>query len=569
MLDVNRIVATLERLDDAALQRYAAMHKQDPYTLSLAVEESNRRKRMRAAPQEPQQSVPVNEQAVQGMASEDVGIAQLPAGDMEFADGGIIAFADGAEVDASNVNPAGIDMARERRRAAEQRLSAFGGRQQLADPTGYASAQQEYNTAVQAEQSALAQYQSQLQTQAPGLFSPISRPVTRASSVQMPPAPPDAGETALSGETMRANRSAPGAPGVSGIGTPPVTSGIGALPRATAPPGATTPPGPRPPGDGGRTSASTSISTSTRERGASDPIAMANELIKRLPTEDPETVRLQDEAKAAGLQRLEAAKAEYMAARPPGKPGDAQRARLEKEEAATPEKEEKNLKMSLINAGLSMMAGSSPYALANIGAGGAQGMKTYQDGLKDLEKAAERRQDLFAKLDQADRAEQEGRAQQGLKFREQAHAIEDKYNDSRIAAIQKMYGVNREVAMRIVTTQQQVESADRRAAMQENRADARARDVGKRSESQLGRTQLVELGKLLRDQLKDVRDQLQGKFSDKDKQPLLKRQADVLSRIGRVENELMRLTDIPDAAPEAAGGSATGWGAPKVVRPGG
>jgi hypothetical protein len=276
-------------------------------------------------------------------------------------------------------------------------------------------------------------------------------------------------------------------------------------------------------------------------------------LTNRLSREDPEARRLRDEAKNTALQGLEAAKAEYFAAVPQGKPGDAQRARLEKEEAAVPEKEEKNLKMSLINAGLAMMAGHSPYALANIGAGGAQGVKTYQDGLKDLEKAAERRQDLFAKLDQADRAEQEGRAQQGLKFREQATAIATDTLKAQASAIEKTFGLNREVAMRLAVAQMQNASADRRAAAQERGATARADTAETRADSRLAQTRLIELGKLLRDQLTDVREQLKGQFSDAAKKPLLERQADVLSRIGRVETDLMKLSNISGGSPEAAG----------------
>ena len=99
MINVNQITAQLARMPDQALQQYAQMHKGDPYTLSLALAESNRRKQMR---QGAQMSVPeqpkVVDQAVQGMAApmpEDVGIAQLPSGDMNYAEGGIVAFSDG------------------------------------------------------------------------------------------------------------------------------------------------------------------------------------------------------------------------------------------------------------------------------------------------------------------------------------------------------------------------------------------------------------------------------------------------------------------------------------------
>lgn len=104
-LNVEQITNRLAQMPDAALQKYAAMNKNDPYIMALAVSESNRRKQMRQAAQGAQGQMPqpkVVDAAVQGMAApmpEDMGIARLPAGDMNFADGGIVAFADGGDVE--------------------------------------------------------------------------------------------------------------------------------------------------------------------------------------------------------------------------------------------------------------------------------------------------------------------------------------------------------------------------------------------------------------------------------------------------------------------------------------
>lgn len=115
MINVNQITAQLAKMPDQTLQKYAAMHKSDPYILALAVAESTRRKQMRNAAQGAQgmQEQPkVADQAVQGMTPapvasaqpmpEDMGIGRLPAGDMNFADGGIVAFADGGDVERYN-----------------------------------------------------------------------------------------------------------------------------------------------------------------------------------------------------------------------------------------------------------------------------------------------------------------------------------------------------------------------------------------------------------------------------------------------------------------------------------
>ena len=112
MINVNQITAQLAKMPDQALQQYAMMHKNDPYTVSLALSESNRRKQMRAAAQGQQgmgeqpkvvdqgiaEMVPPQPQMPQPMP-EDVGIGALPAPNMQgMAGGGIVTFGGGGDV---------------------------------------------------------------------------------------------------------------------------------------------------------------------------------------------------------------------------------------------------------------------------------------------------------------------------------------------------------------------------------------------------------------------------------------------------------------------------------------
>lgn len=106
MIDVNQITSTLRGMPDQQLQQYAAMHKGDPYILSLAVSESNQRKRMRAAAQGQAggQMPKVADAAIAGMTQqplpEDQGIGRLPAPNMQrMADGGIAGYGDDANED--------------------------------------------------------------------------------------------------------------------------------------------------------------------------------------------------------------------------------------------------------------------------------------------------------------------------------------------------------------------------------------------------------------------------------------------------------------------------------------
>jgi hypothetical protein len=109
MVNIEQITSTLAKLPDQALQRYAMMHKDDPYIMSLAVSESKRRKEMRSAGQGQMQPQPkVVDQMVAQMAPqqqmptmpEEQGIGALPAAaQMNFADGGITGYAGGGEVE--------------------------------------------------------------------------------------------------------------------------------------------------------------------------------------------------------------------------------------------------------------------------------------------------------------------------------------------------------------------------------------------------------------------------------------------------------------------------------------
>ena len=122
--DVNLITKTLAGLQpDSALQQYAMLHKNNPYILSLAKSESDRRKSLRAAAQGQNagQMPTVVDQNIAGMTApvmtqyggrvqtgsggrvqtelpEDQGIAQIPTPNMRgMADGGIAGYEDDEE----------------------------------------------------------------------------------------------------------------------------------------------------------------------------------------------------------------------------------------------------------------------------------------------------------------------------------------------------------------------------------------------------------------------------------------------------------------------------------------
>lgn len=119
MLNVNQITSRLAKLPDQALKQYAQMHKDDPYTVSLAISESNRRKEIRAGGQQQAQQQPkVADAAIaqmdapqQNVLPEQQGIGALPAPNMRgMASGGIVAFKEKGKVEAAPDFETALDM---------------------------------------------------------------------------------------------------------------------------------------------------------------------------------------------------------------------------------------------------------------------------------------------------------------------------------------------------------------------------------------------------------------------------------------------------------------------------
>lgn len=394
MLNVNQITSQLARLPDPALQKYAQMHKDDPYIMALAMSEFNRRKQTRQgaqinAPEQPK----VVDQAIQSMGApmpEDVGIGQLPAGNMNFADGGIVAFSDGGDVP----------------RFRDEGL-VRGYSHGMVDPSGlfglgpeamaYDQARVEEILARRkaAERAARIKY---LETAAPETAQRMKQEDAAASI-----APSAAGRLSAGDRALRQQPAAAPGPGTGAPSNRLPAPGAGQPPRASA--------------------------------GAQD------SLIKRL-LEDvkstsvdftPSTAKPLDAAGILALQRTfevnpdavvdpllerrqalaaaqQAAAEENLATREKqisemGILGADRAARLKAREEKLGKQEKDLGPLSLLQAGLAIMSGSSPRALQNIGIGAQSGLKTYNEGLEKLANARERIDDAFGQLEIARRSE--------------------------------------------------------------------------------------------------------------------------------------------------------------------
>jgi len=469
MIDVNKITSTLAKLPDAQLQQYAQMHKADPYIMALAMSESNRRKELRAASQAPaQQEQPkVVDQMVAEMAPqqlpEDQGIGQLNAGNMNFAGGGIIAFADGGDVEryqyggmpkptsmmgdipgfvagTGNLIPqqgAPEEVPLFRRmfrdaRAAGQNYQIEQAKARIAAGVG-TSADEAILAAASGTQNAGPSPQDMAQFDAASNLYMTERAAKQAAAA------PKASDAAPKADT---GRKAPGA-------------GLGAVAAAAAP-------------------KDDPFSMASIRKAQTEAMGDSNYKIGEL---NNQLVDIKNKAETQVQQRLDDRKKEIEAE------GDVYKDRSDRLVAQAKElagQKDQNTGLALLNAGLAIM--STPGGLATaLGKGAQVGTAQYAAGIKDLRAAQER-------LDEAnDRISELRMNRKDLNSRE-IRALE-KDRDAAILDGQKMvfgfakdvYGMDQKRAEAVFSSymsgqekKSELQSREGIAAMQERGANARA-----------------------------------------------------------------------------------------------
>tara|TARA_R110000868_G_scaffold99684_2_gene274313 strand:+ start:17 stop:1075 length:1059 start_codon:yes stop_codon:yes gene_type:complete len=157
-----------------------------------------------------------------------------------------------------------------------------------------------------------------------------------------------------------------------------------------------------------RTGAGTSTSTSQAGAPETDPTKIAAEYAK---VRDAYTPQNRFGKEIGELTAAEAAmhaqnKAQLLAdieKRGPAMAGYETRLKGREERLS---KQEADLSgMSIMEAGLAMMAGTSPHALTNIGAGAQSGVKSYKAGLEKLAEARDKLDDSFSRIEELRRSE--------------------------------------------------------------------------------------------------------------------------------------------------------------------
>ena len=378
MINVNQITAQMARMSDQALQQFAAMHKTDPYTLSLALSESNRRKELRQGAQMEQQPQPkVVDQEIsqmgpqmappqQGMPPqqlpENSGIGQLPAPNMQkFAEGGIVAFEEGGEVPRFQEGgmPEWIRKLPEDSWLRKAFVNRAEGRPLLDitppqyKPAGYAPAVP--NVIPQATGRAPTS-SADVNAMIEGNY-PMSAPVPSAA-----PAAPVPGATPAGG--MK-----PGG----GQGLNPAAGGQGLMAGL---PGLT------------QTATGTAQEFQNMRDQFGQPTvsqAVKDQISEYQKAREADTKAALEELKADQEKQGLGMEATEKRAKERGE-------KLSKREADLPG-------LAIFQAGLAIMSGESPHGLVNIGKGASVGAKVYTEGLDKLEASRDKLDETFDKIE--------------------------------------------------------------------------------------------------------------------------------------------------------------------------
>lgn len=449
MIDVNKITSTLAKLPDAMLQKYAQLNKADPYIMALAMSESNRRKAVRSAGQGAQgmQVQPkVVDQGIAEMAAvdpmgnvtgyagggylpEDQGIGRLPAGNMNFAGGGIIAFADGGDVERYQVGGAltgttyadtmGFGVSPELLAMDEARVEEILARRKAAED---------------------AERLKFLETAAP-------ETAARLKAAQQPALPynrattPAAGYTRTDPRAAGADTFAESVKAVSAAPTADTTrkapiAGLGAAAAAKAAP---------------EQSVAQRYSAMQKEMGMG-PESSADLDWRR--SQLAERQRAQSKGDLEDFEKDVAARGEAFKGR---------EERLAKREAGLGKMKDETTGLALLEAGLAIM--STPGGLATaIGKGAQAGLKTYGAGLEKLRSAQEKMDDARDQIEEFRRNEANMTAKERRQFKSAINKTETDIERLSLDAAEKMYGYKREDAKAVFTASTQERLTDKEIA---------------------------------------------------------------------------------------------------------
>jgi len=427
MNEVPDLTAKLSMLPSNGLQQFAQLHKGDPYIMALVMSESNRRKKLQQAGQQPQGEAPkVVDQMISSLAlPEERGIAQLPAPNMaNMADGGIAGYSDDEEGYAAGGVPGYADR-------GEVKEDLPSGVFRMGDKLMYRDASGKMREYTQ-------------EAKKPGLSDMLkavsdfsNRNAGKPPAPPTPPAPPAPPEAPTVFQTPDRQGSYPGGSTPPPAAPPPAPGNVApqARPPAAAPAAAAAAPGitaiaPAPMTAADAMNAARQFTNVDAQNITSDLMAKQGR------------VKQENEQNLADYQK-------GLGALPEAYKGYEER--LKAQEAGAGKEKEDAQGMAIFKAGLAMMSGSSPNALQNIGKGALAGAEDYQGALKDLKKAALERDKAFADIENARLAfkRDDMKTYQALKDRGQDRL--ERVDDKMIDFTSSVLGMNARDATQLYT----------------------------------------------------------------------------------------------------------------------
>ena len=396
MINVNNITSTLAKLPDQALQQYAMMHKNDPYIMSLTMSESTRRKELRAAQgaQGAAQEQPkVVDQAIAGMAPqpqqmpqqmgqpmpEDSGIGQLPAGDMEFAEGGILAFAEGRAIPGAFVpDPRrGSNYPQYGRMPSPPMSTAERAEFERKKEMGGLGLAYEWLSSIN-ERKAELDVARKEKAQAPELERRAADARSRFAKIDPRVNTPGSIPTVSPiTETGTSDTSSMGANMASGI-------------QQVAP------------------VAPVAATAAPAEMDVAGKLAALKPFYKNIDNTKAEEIATKQGKKEVDFANKNVTD-ERKFQEEMGEYGVGREKRLKEREGKLEKDEKSNYGLAFLEAGLAMMGGESPNAFANISKGALQGMGSYKKGLASLNNRKDELFDAYDSLEDAKRSDKKDR----------------------------------------------------------------------------------------------------------------------------------------------------------------
>jgi len=441
---ISQLQARLNRLSPQQLKQFAATNYDDPISLALAMQVDSERKKMTAQGQAMatgQQKPPVAAQAIQSMGEpmpnqaqtqlpENTGIAQLPAPNIQsMADGGIAGYDMEPVVRmAGGGTPIGRwwegitqdwDKRNEKNALRDTLAAQFG-------PAG--GLQGLFKEQTDEERAAAHKVLSILpKLSMEQMLLLKEQGVSALPQISAALAPPPKTTTPAPASAAASTAPAP----ITEV-PPPDTKTLD------------TPPPPKPRAPVVPANSSIASLPLTPEALMTDRAAISAAQNLEIPIELQTAMDTQArEEKKAAEERLNAFDIDTARR---GVAFADREARLKAREAEFGQQKEDNKSMALLEAGLAIMSGASPYALQNIGAGALVGTKAYKSGLKDLAEVRDKLDDAFGRIEEYRRTEDTMTSKERRTLQADIDKTVTEANNKGIAALTKKWDMGEQQA---------------------------------------------------------------------------------------------------------------------------